>query len=54
MRWPKPLAAQFDVSTVNLIEVTHDLTVIQSVLSHLSGERSGGLTGAAEELADLA
>ncbi|RLT42563.1 MAG: PAS domain-containing protein [Chloroflexi bacterium] len=28
--------------------------MIQSVLSHLSGERSGGLTGAAEELADLA
>lgn len=50
----RDLAAQFDVSTVNLIEVTHDLTVIQSVLSHLSGERSGGLTGAAEELADLA
>ncbi|TAJ20310.1 MAG: HAMP domain-containing protein [Dehalococcoidia bacterium] len=50
----RDLAAQFDVSTVTLTEVTHDLTVIQAVLSHLSGERSGGLAGAAEELADLA
>jgi signal transduction histidine kinase/HAMP domain-containing protein len=50
----RDLAAQFDVSTVNLTEVTHDLTVIQSVLSHLSGERSGGLAGATEELAELA
>ncbi len=50
----RDLAAQFDVSTATLTEVTHDLTVIQSVFSHLSGERSGGLAGAAEELAALA
>ena len=50
----RDLAAQFNVSTVTLTEVTRDLTVIQSVLSHLSGERSGGLAGAAEELAALA
>lgn len=50
----RDLAAQFNVSAVTLTEVTHDLTVIQSVLSHLSGERSGGLAGAAEELAALA
>ncbi|TAK75042.1 MAG: HAMP domain-containing protein [Dehalococcoidia bacterium] len=50
----RDLAAQFNASTVNLTEVTHDLTVIQSVLAHLSGERSGGLAGAAEELAALA
>jgi len=49
----RDLAAQFNVSTVTLTEVTRDLTVIQAVLSHLSGERSGGLTGAAEELAEL-
>lgn len=50
----RDLAAQFNVSAVTLTEVTHDLTVIQSVLSHLSGERSGGLVGAAEEFAALA
>ena len=49
----RDLAAQFNVSAVTLTEVTHDLTVIQSVFSHLSGERSGGLAGAAEELAAL-
>ena len=50
----RDLATQFSVSTVTLTEVTHDLTVVQSVLSHLTGERAGGLIGAAEELAALA
>jgi len=50
----RDLAAQFNVSTATLTEITRDLTVIQSVLSHLSGERSGGLAGAVEELAELA
>ncbi len=50
----RDLATQFNVSTATLTEVTRDLTVIQSVLSHLSGERSGGLAGLVEELAELA
>ncbi|MBM4411723.1 MAG: HAMP domain-containing protein [Chloroflexi bacterium] len=50
----RDLVTQFNVSTATLTEVTRDLTVIQSVLSHLSGERSGGLAGAVEELTELA
>lgn len=49
----RDLATQFNASTATLTEITRDLTVVQAVLAHLSGERSGGLMSAVAELAGL-